>query len=260
MNATPRPGLSVPALTDACAEQLWNERQLQQPVQVPAWRVWTYRQPAVVLGCSQRRLLATARDDVDTELLVRTSGGGAVLVGPWMVGLSVALPTDHALAQGGLVASYRWLGELLAMLLQDAGIAARALPPDEVRSMTPPASLDWSCFGGLSPWEVVVGGRKIAGLAQVRRRTGVLWVGGLLLDTPDWSQLCRPLGRHGDLAAVLAGVTTSWADETGQRPPTPRIVATLEAHLRATLAVTEPPPLHPPMTAKSTPSRVCAAC
>lgn len=245
-------------LTDACAEQVWNEQQLAEPVRAPAWRIWTYREPAIVLGCSQRRLLAAARDDADIAMLLRGSGGGAVLAGPWMLGLSVALPSNHALSVSGVVASYRWLGELLATLLQEAGVSARALPAEEVRSRATPTSLAWACFGGLSPWEVVAGDCKIVGLAQVRRRHGVLWVGGLLLDTPDWSLLCRPLSQGAHAASALASLTTSWAQERGARPESRLVAAALDARLRTAL---QEPALHAQASAMPThspPSRVCA--
>lgn len=245
--------------SDACAEQVWNEQQLAAPVRAPTWRIWTYRQPAIVLGCSQRRLLAAARDDADIALLLRGSGGGAVLAGPWMLGLSVALPAHHALSVSGSVASYRWLGELLATLLQEAGVAARALPAEEVRSRATPASLAWACFGGLSPWEVVVGDCKIAGLAQVRRRHGVLWVGGLLLDPPDWTLLCQPLSQGADAASTLARVTTSWTQERGARPESQLVAAALDARLRAALRQPTLPAKASATRTPSAPSRVCAA-
>lgn len=220
----------------ACVEQVWNERQLAEPVRAPAWRLWAYERPAVVLGCSQRRLLAQAREDEGLAVLLRGSGGGAVLVGPWMLGLSVALPADHPLVAPGLLASYRWLGELLAAVLQDAGVAARALPPDEARGAPAAGVLDWACFAGLSPWEpVAADGRKIAGLAQVRRRHGVLLVGGVLLATPDWPLLCAALGQPAEQAEALRLRTTSWAEQGGVALRAGELVRTLEARLARVL-------------------------
>lgn len=207
-----------------------------QPVAAPAWRVWVYDEPAVVLGCSQRRLLGNARDDIDVSVLLRGSGGGAVLTGPWMLGMSVALPPTHAFASNGLVASYQWLGELLAELLRElAGVAAIALPPEAVRLVGPKDSLQWACFGGLSPWEVVVEGRKIAGLAQVRRRQGVLIVAGLLLDRPDWGLLCATLRRPAAEATALAQCTTSWAEEGAPPIAHAALAAVLEQRLHRAL-------------------------
>lgn len=220
----------------ACAEQVWNERQLAQPVLVPAWRLWAYPRPAVVLGCSQRRLLAQAREDQGLAVLLRGSGGGAVLVGPWMLGLSVALPAQHPLVAPGLLASYRWLGELLASVLQDAGVEARALPPEEARGAAPAGALDWACFAGLSPWELVAAdGRKIAGLAQVRRRHGVLLVGGVLLTTPDWPLLCAVLGQAPEQAQALRLRTTCWAEQASAAPSSVELARTLDSRLARVL-------------------------
>ena len=197
---------------DAAAEQRWNEAALAQPVVAPAWRLWTYAQAAVVLGRSQRDGLADAAAALPLPVLVRSAGGGAVLVGPWMLGLSVALPPAHALAGGGPVAGYRWLGEGIAQALRRVGVGqARALSPDALRARAGAAALDWACFGGLSPWEVVVGERKIAGLAQVRRRSGVLLVAGVLLEAPPWEPLCRALGEPVDQAQRLREATTGCA-------------------------------------------------
>lgn len=237
----------------ACEEQRWNDQQLAQPLPAPAWRLWQYRAPAIVLGCSQRRLLADARDDRGVELLLRGSGGGAVLVGPWMLGLSVALPSGHALVDPSAVANYRWLGELLADVLRDAGIDATALPAEDARAAKAPAELAWACFAGLSPWEVVAGGRKIAGLAQVRRRHGVLLVGGLLLDAPDWPLLCATLGRPATDADALARRTTSCCEQLGACTPTRAIAAPLDERLRRRLGTTA---AHTPLPAwRASPQR-----
>jgi lipoate-protein ligase A len=222
-------------LKDACAEQVWNEEQLAQPVCKPAWRLWHYREPAIVLGCSQRQLLATVSDEGDIEVLLRGSGGGAVLTGPWMLGLSVVLPPGHALLGTGLVASYRWLGELIADTLRDAHIPALALPPDVVPLAVEDRGLRWACFGGLSPWEVVAAGRKIAGLSQVRRRHGVLLAAGVLLDAPDWPLLCAVLHQHPCNATALAQRTTSWAEEGGSPSAVPWLALNLEERLQRLL-------------------------
>ena len=206
--------MTLPSLMppEAVREQLWNEQQLAQPVTVPCFRLWRYREPVVVLGCSQRRLLAQAGSQV--QVLLRQSGGGAVLTGPWMLGLSVALPPDHPLACQGLVASYRWLGEAMAQALRQGGVDAQALAPEALRAMQPAQrmAVDWACFGGLSPWEVLARGRKIAGLAQVRRASGVLLVGGVLLQPPPWRLMCDALGRGGADARTLAATTVSAAE------------------------------------------------
>ena len=79
-----------------------------------------------------------------------------------------------------------------------------------------PIRLDWACFGGLSPWEVVdAQGRKLVGLAQRRRQTGALLVAGTLLSPPDWPLLCEAYARPHD-AALLRQRTVSCEELRGR--------------------------------------------
>lgn len=207
------------AVVNCAEEQRWHEALLEAPVRKPQLRLWTYRAPGVVFGCSQAALLAAARNRGNQpETVLRRSGGGAVLTGPWMLSTSILLPPDHRLLSGGTVSSYRWLGALIAGLLRDMGVAAHALSPDEVRRNPGNPALGWACFGGLSPWEVVADGRKIVGLAQLRRRNGVLLTSGTLLARPDWPTLCAVLGRPPEDACALAEATTSCEQQLGAAP------------------------------------------
>lgn len=199
-----------------CAdEQDWNRAQLAAPVLRPAVRLWTYAAPGVVLGRAQAALHPGMAGGA-TPVVVRDAGGGAVLAGPWMLSASIVLPADHPLVAGaGTVSSYRWLGVLHAGLLRDLGIPAYAVPPEELQMTPPDPSLKWACFGSLSPWEVVVGQRKIVGLAQVRRRTGVLLTCGTLVSPPDWPLLCAALGANPADAQRLQACTTSCTEQLG---------------------------------------------
>lgn len=218
-----------------CAEQAWIEQQLARPVAAPIWQLWNYEEPAIVLGCSQRRLLASACTHSKIEVLVRRSGGGAVLVGPWMLGFSIVLPVGHALAMPGLVASYEWIGELMAAVLREGGINAMAVPPSTIGPMASFEELNWACFGRVSPWEVIAGGRKIIGLAQVRGRHAVLFAGGLLLSAPEWTLLCAALNRPASEAASLMRATTSWAGQGGRNVVQSWLPQALDVRLRALL-------------------------
>lgn len=225
------------ALLASCRqEQAWNQLQLAQTASDPAWRLWGYQAPGLVLGCSQRNTLGSD-PAAGIEVVSRQAGGGAVLVGPWMLSASVLLPNAHALVPGNLVASYRWLGELYAALLQDLGIAAHAIAPEEARALQQavPAELAWACYGGFSPWEVVVGQKKIVGLAQVRRRTGVLLVAGLLLDRPDWALLVQAMDKPATHTALLENGTTSCAQQLRREVALPEIVAPLAHALQNAL-------------------------
>src|SRR5690606_8346735 len=118
----------------AAREQAWNARALAAAARTPRHRVWSYRIPAVILGCAQRAW----HDDVQrrlgtrVEVLLRESGGGTVLVGPWLVGTSVVVPHDHPWVRTGVVASYRHLADLHVDALTALGVDGRAMRPEEV--------------------------------------------------------------------------------------------------------------------------------
>ena len=222
-------------LTTIAQEQAWNHQQMVEPVTQPHFRVWTYGAPAIVLGCSQRKFEdgARARLAPDAELLLRPSGGGAVLVGPWMVSCSVVLPLSHPWVQGRLPDSYQGLGQLHVDVLAALGVPSRALPPAEVDAANAlsSATVPWACYGSLAPWEVVgAAGRKLVGLAQRRQRTGVLLVAGTLVTPPDWALLCRALDQPGDEGAMRRR-TVSCAELSAAPPQAPQLAQALQAAL-----------------------------
>lgn len=209
---------------------------MQAPRTQPAWRVWTYEAPGVVLGCSQRAFESEvrARLPAGVDLLLRASGGGAVLTGPWMVSCSVALPLDHPWVQGRIPDSYRGLGELHVEVLHQLGVASVPLPPAAVDAGNARigATVPWACYGSLAPWEVVdVSGRKLVGLAQRRQRTGVLLVAGTLVAPVDWPLLCAALGHPQDVGSMLRRTI-----DTTQMTPAAPAPAAFAVALRAALA------------------------
>jgi lipoate-protein ligase A len=108
----------------------------------------------------------------------RHTGGSAVYAEAGVLGLDVMLPTGHRLVLLDVVETYRWLGEIWRHSLQALGVTGRLVSIEEARQALDPlprdAPLRLACFGTLSPYEVSAEGRKLVGLAQVRRRNGVL--------------------------------------------------------------------------------------
>jgi lipoate---protein ligase len=172
-----RPSIDTASSLHARAEALLDAMTDDTPPSAG----WSQAQPrSLVLGRSAgdpvADLEAAAR--LGIEVVRRRSGGGPVVWDGNLLGLDVWLPRGHPLAPDDVVETYRWLGEALASGLQEVGVSsARVLGIDEARAGWPgstPADLaaGRSCFGGLSPYEVVADGRKVVGLAQVRRPTG----------------------------------------------------------------------------------------
>jgi len=153
----------------------------------PALRWYVPAEPALVLGNGQRPELASlpACHERGVRAYRRTSGGAAVAATADLLSLDIALPDAHPLATADIVRAYQWVGELWEGALHGLGVAkARALPTEEVRAIAPLAKDDplrLACYGTLSPWEVVVGKRKLVGLCQVRRRGGALYQVGVYL-------------------------------------------------------------------------------
>ncbi|WP_179401132.1 lipoyl protein ligase domain-containing protein [Burkholderia guangdongensis] len=217
--------MSSPSIerVSAAREQQWNADALTGNVTEPGCRIWLYPEPAIVLGCAQHKLMPApgAPGEDALAVLMRRSGGGAVLVGPWLVGVSVCLPHGHPLLDPSLAGSYRWLGEAHVAALAAIGIAAHAVPPGRAQhgddASTLPDPIDWACFGGVSAWEVVAdGGRKIAGFAQIRRRGGALFVGATLVQASPWALMCGRLGYGHEEAARLSERTVSCAEIAGE--------------------------------------------
>jgi lipoate-protein ligase A len=151
----------------------------------PALRWYVPTEPALVLGNGQKPRIAdlAACRVAGARVYRRTSGGTAVLVNAELLSLDIILPTGHALWTSDIVNAYRWVGIWWENALHALGAEkARAIPTEEVRAIPPLAADDplrLACYGTLSPWEVVVGRRKLVGLCQVRRLPGALYQIGL---------------------------------------------------------------------------------
>lgn len=152
-----------------------------------------------------------AAHDEGLEVLARPSGGGPVLWDDDLIAIDVVLPSGHPLLPVDVVAAYRWVGDAVVAALREMGATgARAVPPGEARAWPagPAAGL---CFGGLSPWEVVVDGRKVLGLSQVRRQAGAIIQVGVPMRL-DAARLARAVGAGHAASADLATRTAGVAD------------------------------------------------
>ncbi len=152
------------------------------PDPVVAW--WRVEGRTLVLGRGSR---VTPDEDAcaraGVTVLRRGSGGGPVLWGPHLLALDVVVPRGHPLHTPDVTAAYAWLGRAIAAGLREAGVPdARAVAPTDARAMNDPDLAAASCFAGVSPWEVMVGDRKIAGLSQIRRRGAIALQAGILME------------------------------------------------------------------------------
>lgn len=205
------------------AEQAWIVSTLQSEIARPAIRVWLYDSPAVILGRSRRAdpAIEQRARQAGLALLERLTGGGAVLAGSWMIGATVILPPAHPRVEASIPGSFRWFGLAHAAWLDGAGIRVRT-EASPVRARQDP--LSWACFAGLSHWEATVDDRKVVGLAQARRRHGIVYASGTLIGHCPWQMLAAVLGAPEGDAQQLARRTASCA-EILESPPSAEVLA-----------------------------------
>lgn len=142
----------------------------------------------------------------------RRAGGTAVLVGPDLLGLDVVLPAGHPWILADVVQSYQWFGEAWVEALRLLGVQARMVLPQEAHEQRAllkqeetrerESVLRRACYGSLSPYEVVVGQKKVVGFDMIRRRAGSLLQAGVLLHWES-ETLTQLLGKTIEEQAVL---------------------------------------------------------
>jgi len=218
------------------------------PDEAPVASWSTVDRPVLVVGRGVRpeEINVAACRAAGLPVLHRRSGGGPVLWDTGLVALDVVLPPGHPLADRDVTRAYAWLGTAVAAALTGLGVTGTAIPLADAR--TAQARTDQTsrlaaraCFGGISPFEVVDrDGRKLAGLAQVRRTQGTIFQCGIALAF-DAAGLAVVLGH--DDAEVAALVTALEARVTSVRAAraaltADEVVAAVEAALVATLGIT----------------------
>lgn len=216
MHAIPPPTRRLrllPASSAPAADQIAGSLALlagAEQTGVPAMRWYEFAPPALLLGSAQRPetvdLAACAAAGLPVHR--RRSGGGAVLT-RGLLSLDLALPLADPLYTPDVSESYRWFGAVWAAALGTLGITAQlvAIPHARADTQALDPLLRRVCFAGLSPYEVLVGPRKLVGLAQVRRRAAALFQAGIYLrwePAHTAALIAATTAQRGDIAEQLA--------------------------------------------------------
>ncbi|MEO9175875.1 MAG: hypothetical protein ABI317_10230 [Gaiellales bacterium] len=134
--------------------------------------------PALVLGSGQHPPGGWAPPN-GLPVVRRGTGGGAVLCDADYLMLDIALPGSDPRVLSDVSESYRWLADVLVVALATIGVADLVpVEPAALRALDEAARAAGriACFAGLGPYELLdVEGRKLLGLAQRRRKGGVLF-------------------------------------------------------------------------------------
>ena len=156
---------------------------------LPTLRLFAWEPPCLSLGRAQ------PFTDVDTERLqargwdvVRRMTGGRAILHTDELTYSVSGPVDEPHLAGSLLESYNRLAGALLAAVHDLGLPVE-MKKDRVEANGAPNPV---CFEVPSTYEITVGGKKLIGSAQARRKDGVLQHGSLPL-TGDLTRICQAL-------------------------------------------------------------------
>lgn len=155
------------------------------------------------------------------DLVRRSSGGRAILHADELTYALIA-PADNPHFAGGVLESYRHLSQGLASALVIMGLNPETKAKSETESDPAPSPI---CFRIPGVYEIVVGGRKTIGSAQVRRRGAVLQHGSLPLRG-DITRVCQALNfpsqkDRQEAASELDASASTLASLLGRPPAWP---------------------------------------
>ena len=140
----------------------------------PTLRLYGWLSPTISIGCHQD---AGQFSGHALPVVRRITGGRAVLHHMELT-YSIVAHSDAAPFSGGIMGAYRRISSCIALALKDIGIDAGLSEKRKGYEKTP------ACFNSSVKYEVLVGGRKIAGSAQ-RRFKGVFLQHGSVLVQMD---------------------------------------------------------------------------
>lgn len=186
-------------------------------------RLYRWAPPCLSFGRNEPALARYDRALIERRGLdvVRRPTGGRAVWHEHEVTYAVAAPVA---AFGSLLASYRAIHERLAGALRTLGLDASLAPARaSIRIDRGPAA----CFAAPVGGEVLVGGRKVVGSAQVRHGAAFLQHGSILLDggqdlvtavtrrprsavASPATTLSAALGRPVTFAEVTGAIVGTW--------------------------------------------------
>jgi len=162
-----------------------------------AWlRFYCWSPPCLSLGRNEPALARYDREKIDrlNVAVVRRPTGGRAVWHDQEVTYAVAAPLATF---GSLGAAYRAIHERLAAALRRLGAPVELAAPGRALPG------NGSCFAAPVGGEILVGGRKLVGSAQVQRGRAFLQHGSILLDGSQ--DVVRAVGRR---PSAVRGETT----------------------------------------------------
>ena len=172
----------------------------------PTLRFYDWSSTAFSFGYFQRifeEINPSECDDLGIDLVRRITGGGTVIHG-WDVTFSAIFPKtelDVGLPSG-ISAGYQVISDSITRGLREIGIEVNQYG----RSLD--SSLPNICITNPAKYDVMINGRKIAGIAQRRNSVGLLFQAYVALDIPSHDILAMISKKH-DCEQVVQTKATS---------------------------------------------------
>jgi len=208
-------------------------------------RLYRWNPPCLSFGRNEPALTRYDRDEIERlelDVVRRPTGGRAV----WHddeVTYAVAAP---AAALGCLRDSYVEIHRRLARALRALGMDTTLAPG----TLKPGSLAQGACFAQPVGGEVLLGGHKVVGSAQVRQGDAFLQHGSILLGgsqeivarisrgtspAPQATSLSAGLGRRVEFEEVAAAIAAAWLEHTETWRPADRPAARPPVHPSAFL-------------------------
>lgn len=164
----------------------------------PTLRVYTWRPPAVSLGRFQQADLSVDFDAcrrLGIDVVRRPTGGRAILHTEEEVTFSVVV-SARRLGTTGVMDSYRALAAGIIAALRSLGLDAR-LVERSAPTGSPAMARDPACFAVKARCDLMVGGAKLVGSAQVQQNGFILQQNSLPLRIrlEGWQEVFRRAAR-----------------------------------------------------------------
>jgi lipoate-protein ligase A len=167
------------AVDEALLDAVGQDRSL------PCLRLYSWEPPCLSIGYAQ------PSSDIDHPRLkefgwdwIRRPTGGRAILHADELTYSVVASLSEPRVAGGVLESYQRLSKALLAALHSLGLPAEAHPIHQAGSNQSNGPV---CFEVPSNYEITLGGKKLIGSAQARRKDGVLQHGTL----PLWGDLTR---------------------------------------------------------------------
>jgi lipoate-protein ligase A len=187
-------------------------------------RAYAWAVPTLSLGRNQRAIgvydrAGAARSDVS---IVRRLTGGRAVLHHREVTYSVTGPAGRG---DSLRSTYAAINAILLSALRELGVAASLAPGTAGKRFPAPASAP--CFELPAPGEIVLGGRKLVGSAQMREDGAFLQHGSILIDDDQGR-----VGELADAAVPIAPPAATLRQALGRGPSLHEVGAALVSAVR----------------------------